>query len=208
MKICEHGAYSKIDKRKQEAQRQKKKTFQNFLINNLLLISGVVMALSGLSQQLGFHMGEHVEQEVRGQEELLQTIQYEQIRNIDTNKIVWGFNYSDWSTIHKYAIVFFSLFMIYHIYVHWRLYTGVLSKHLLNKNIQVITLSVLFIFVAVTGLVPWVIDLSGGKSILRLLFIEIHDKIALVFIIYLILHLIKRNKWFVSSYARLIKEKP
>ena len=73
----------------------------------------------------------------------------------------------------------------------------------MRKNSQVITLSLLFLMVAVTGLLPWSIDLSGGTTILRLLFIEIHDKLALVLVIYLVLHVIKRYKWFMITYAKL-----
>jgi len=57
--------------------------------------------------------------------------------------------------------------------------------------------------VAITGLVPWFIDLLNYNSILRLILIELHDKLALLLIIYLILHVIKRNNWFLSAYRKL-----
>ncbi len=34
---------------------KRRKTFDNFLVNILLLISGLVMVFSGLSLQLGYH---------------------------------------------------------------------------------------------------------------------------------------------------------
>ena len=184
----------------EQNRKNKKHTFNNFIINNLLLVTGLAMMFSGLVMQIGFHMGGH-QMDAPGFQ--TQTIPYEQLRAIDITKIVCGFNYSDWSTIHKVVIVLFSLLMIYHTYVHWKWYKGVITKHLIGKNRQVTFLSVLFLLVAVTGLVPWFIDLSGGPGTLRMLFIEIHDKITLILIVFLILHIIKRLKWFGSTFEKM-----
>jgi len=184
----------------EQNRKNKKHTFNNFIINNLLLVTGLAMMLSGLVMQIGFHMGGH-QMDAPGFQ--TQTIPYEQLRAIDITKIVCGFNYSDWSTIHKVAIVLLTLLMIYHTYVHWKWYKGVITKHLIGRNRQVIILSVLFILVAVTGLIPWFIDLTGGPGTLRMHFIEIHDKITLILIVLLILHIIKRLKWFGSTFEKM-----
>jgi hypothetical protein len=175
----------------------------NFLISNLLLVSGLVMIFSGLVLQIGFHMGGPDGHQIDVPVVQSLSVQYEQLRAIDATKIVCGLNYPDWSTIHKFVIVFFSFLMIYHTYVHWKWYKGVITKHLIGKNIQVVILSVLFLLVAVTGLVPWFIDLLGGTGILRMLFIEIHDKITLILIVFLIIHFVRRVKWFYNAYAKL-----
>jgi len=183
-----------------QMEQNKKHIFNNFIINNLLLVVGLVMMFTGLVLQIGFHMGGH-QVDTNGFQS--QSIPYEQLRVIDTTKIVFGFNYHDWSTIHKVVIVLFSLLMIHHAYVHWKWYKGVITKHLIGKNRQVIFLSMLFLLVAVTGLVPWFIDLSGGPGTLRMHFIEIHDKITLILIVFLILHIIKRLKWFSSAFDKM-----
>lgn len=156
VKACQYGALSKADKT----------THSRSHVIYLLLFFGVLMIVSGLVLQLGFHIGGSGGQ-------------HEQSSGIDTLNTVWGIIYTDWSTIHKIVVVLFSLLMIFHI-----------------KNKQVKTLSILFLLVAITGFVPWLIDLSGSSVTLRLFFIEIHDKIALILVIYLILHIIKRRKWF------------
>jgi hypothetical protein len=143
-----------------------KTTHNRSLVIYLLLFFGIAMIISGLVLQLGFHMGSSAGQ-------------HEHTRGFETSKAIWGIIYNDWSTIHKIVVVLFSLLMIFHI-----------------KNKQVITLSILFLLVAITGFVPWFIDLSGNSVTSRLIFIEIHDKIALILVIYLILHIIKRRKWF------------
>jgi NAD-dependent dihydropyrimidine dehydrogenase PreA subunit len=196
--ICEYDVFSEIDKASQGSERRRKRTFNNFLINNLLLISGLLMILSGLVLQMGFHFGAPDVHQAGVHEVQAQSVHYEQIRGIDTSKIVCGLTYPGWSAIHKFAIVCLSSLMMYHIYAHWKWYKGVIAKRLIRKSIQVIILSVLFLLVAITGYIPWFVDLSGSTSILRMLFIEIHDKIALVLIIFLIVHIIQRSKWMVK----------
>jgi uncharacterized membrane protein (DUF485 family) len=86
--------------------------------------------------------------------------------------------------------------MIMHIYQHWNWYKAVVRKRLFTKNIQVIILSLLFALVAITGFVPWLIDLLNGDDMLRQGIIEIHDKFALILSVFLILHIAKRLKRF------------
>lgn len=181
IKQCQYGAFSQINKGSIESERRRKSTLKRFLINNLLLLIGCVMIASGLTLQLGFHVGGP-----EGHQLNRQVSEY-------------------WSDIHKFAAVSFSLLMVYHIYAHREWYKVVISKQLLGKNKQVIILSVLFLLVASSGFLPWFIDLSGGIDALRFIVIEIHDKIALLLIIFLVLHLIKRNKWFVATYKKIKK---
>ncbi|MDD4644491.1 MAG: DUF4405 domain-containing protein [Bacteroidales bacterium] len=146
------------------------------IVNNLLLVSGIIMTISGLVQQVGFHMDNHGDQ-------------------LQADQLVWGLEHTEWSVIHKVTIVIFSVLMICHFLTHWKWYKGVISKNLIRKNRQVFILSVLFALVAITGLIPWFIDLSGGTGSLRMILIEIHDKLALFLAIFLILHLVKRIKF-------------
>ena len=200
LKACQYGAYSKVDKTNQKAVKKLNGVLKKFIINNLLLTIGLAMILSGFALQFGFHMGSLDDHHGGGHSELSQPVIYEQTRGIDTIKTVWGLNYSGWSTTHKWIIFLFSLLMVYHIYDHWKWYKVVITKHLAGKNKQVITLSVLFLLVAITGLVPWMIDLSGSSNMLRIFLIEIHDKLALILFVYLALHVIRRMKWFANAY--------
>lgn len=162
---------------------QMKNPIIKFINNLVLLFSGSVIAFSGLLIQFNYHMGNHGE--------------------INTNQTVLGINYFDWSDVHKISIIFFSIFMIVHIILHWKWYKTVIKKSLIAKNSQVITLSVVFILVAITGYIPWFVNLSGGDTTTRKAFIEIHDKIALILLVYLILHVIKRLKWFIPTFDKM-----
>ncbi|HEY4786164.1 MAG TPA: ferredoxin family protein [Bacteroidales bacterium] len=204
--VCLYGAYSTMDGMKPMAEKQRERLFKSFLTNNLLLISGFIMILSGLTLQLGFHAGGPDVHQRDAYNIGNSSVRYEEIRLIDTSKTILNFNYADWSTIHKSVIVLFSLLMAYHIYVHWKWYKEVIKKHMIGKNFQVFIVTVLFLLVAATGLIPWFIDLSGGNSVLRFILIEIHDKLALLLLVFLILHISKRNRWFSRTYAKLNNE--
>ncbi|MFA6873199.1 MAG: DUF4405 domain-containing protein, partial [Bacteroidaceae bacterium] len=176
VKQCRHRAFSERNKENLESKRKKRSTLRHFLINHFLLFTGCVMIVSGLTLQLGFHVGGPEGHQLNRQVE------------------------EHWSDIHKFAAVLFSLLMVYHIYTHRKWYKVVISKQLFGKNKQVIILSVLFLLVAISGFLPWFIHLSGGINVLRFILIEIHDKIALLLILFLALHLMKRYKWFTATY--------
>lgn len=203
IKVCQYNAFSGIDREKREAEKHRKRIINNFIITNLLLFLGVAVILSGLILQLGFHIGGDEENHKDAHIVSSQPLQYEHLRATNTNKTVYGLYYHDWSTTHKLAITFFSFLMVYHMYAHYKWYRSVIYKNLIRKNIQVVTLTCLLLLTAVTGLVPWFIDLSGSTSILRWVFIEIHDKFALILIVYLVLHVIGRYTWFSKTYSML-----
>jgi hypothetical protein len=162
------------------------KNINQFTINLGLLMLGIATVFSGMLIQVKYHMGNH--------------------GNIAINDFVIGINYQGWSVIHKISIVALSLLMICHIYLHWKWYKVVITKKLISKNQQVLILSLLFIVVAITGLTPWYIDLLNGNEMQRKAFIEIHDKLALILTIYLILHIIKRLRWFFTTLEKIKKE--
>lgn len=149
-----------------------------FFLNLGLLLFGILMAFSGFLLQIGYHMGNHGE--------------------IDTSNVVYGLDYYGWSDTHKISILLVSVFVIFHIILHWKWYMTIVRKKLVSKNRQVITLTIIFILVAITGYLPWLIKLGGGSELTRKMFLEIHDKITLVLIVYLILHVTKRFKWYIN----------
>ncbi len=190
---------------------QRKKILNNFIINTLLLLAGILVIISGLSLQIGYHMGGHEKHDrdnFTAQDHTKNTgyenqVSYEQTRGIDTAKRVLALDYHDWSALHKYTIISFSLFMIFHITVHWKWYKAILSKKLLGKNKQMTILTALFLLVSLTGLIPWFIDLAGSTAEMQLLLIELHDKLALLFIIFIVLHLTKRTGWYTLALKKL-----
>lgn len=199
IKSCSYGAYSEVDRSLQDAVLRREKSVRIFLINNLLLLSGVITIISGLVLQLGFHIHaarQHQDAGFRG-------AGYGQIREFDQIQSVWGINYSGWSAIHKISVVCFVMLMIYHIYKHLKWYRGIISRNLWGKNVQLMILSGIFLFTSLTGIIPWMIDLLGNTNVYRFVFVEIHDKLALLLVVFLILHVIKRRNWFETAYSKI-----
>jgi len=160
-----------------------KKPLLSFAVNLALLFSGLITAFSGILLQIKFHINH--------------------IGNGVSNDHVFGIGYSEWSAIHKTSIVVFSLFMIFHIYLHWKWYKAIINKRLFAKNKQVLTLTIIFLLVAITGFIPWIIYSTGAGDTEREAFIEIHDKLAILLSVYLLLHITKRLKWFLLTWKKL-----
>jgi hypothetical protein len=152
------------------------KHINRFILNLGLLIIGLTSVLSGLLLQIEYHIGNH--------------------GNNAINEQVFGVYYNGWPVIHKISIVILLSCIMVHIYHHWKWFKIVIKKRLLRKNVQVLMLSIIFILVAITGLIPWLIHLMKGNILPRKVFIEIHDKLAIILTVYLILHVFKRLKWF------------
>ncbi len=148
-------------------------------INLGLIASGLLTIFSGLLIQIQFHIGKNL------------------------NSSVLSFNYSKWVSVHKISIILLSVLMIYHISLHWKWYKTIVTKKLLKKNVQVMTLTFIFLLTAITGFIPWIIYLLKGSEIIRKAFIETHDKLAIILSIYFILHIIKRLKWFTKAFERM-----
>jgi hypothetical protein len=196
--------------RRDRDMEMRKQTLNKTLVGVLLLASAVVVSLSGLVLQQEFHRIDKIDLAVHlvnlhrvGSEPM----RYEQLRGIDTGRIAYGFDYHAWSAIHRSAVVLFSLLIAYHAYFHRKWYAHVIGKHLARKNGYIITLSALFLPVAMTGFASWLIDSSNGRVMLRIAFIEIHDKIALILSILLIPHVVKRIKTVIPGVHISLDEK-
>ncbi|HUW04974.1 MAG TPA: DUF4405 domain-containing protein [Williamwhitmania sp.] len=159
-----------------------KNDIKSFIINLGLLFLGFLTVFSGLLIQIQYHIGNH-----------------------GRDNYSLGLDYSSWSDIHKISIVILFVLAIFHISKHLKWYKTIIGKGLLNKNKQVISLTIIFVMAAITGFVPWIIDLVNGSELFRKRFIEFHDKIAIVLSIFFILHVVKRIKWFMATFERIKK---
>lgn len=176
IKVCEPGALTKISNKKQDNNSSMGKMKVAFIINIGLLFFGLAMSVSGFLIQFRYHMG---------------------------NNSVLEIGYYNWTNIHKISIIWFSIFMSYHLFTHLKWYKTLIFKKLAAKNRFQIILLIVFIIVAITGFIPWIINLSGGSDIARKFVIEVHDKIVILLFILLALHLTNRIKWYITTLDRL-----
>lgn len=162
----------------------KKSRLVSSLATNLgLLLAGAAMAFTGFLIQFSFHLGHH--------------------GRIDANAVVLGLDHSGWSSAHKMSIVAVSILAIVHIVLHWNWYGTVLRKKLLSKNRLAVTLTIVFVLVAITGYVPWLAGLAGASDAIRRGFVEVHDKLSFVLFGCLSLHVAKRFEWFIHAFKKL-----
>jgi ferredoxin len=183
IKACKFNAITKVITNNDKEKSQKKNPHKRLIINAGSFFSGFLAVFSGFLIQVSYHMGQH--------------------GTIDVNKMVLDVNYSGWTDIHKISILLLSVFMTFHIVQHWTWYKTVIKKKLIAKNKQVIILSTVFIFVAITGYIPWIIDLTINNQTTRKFFLEIHDKLTIILFVFLILHVTKRLRWFVTTINRI-----
>lgn len=186
IKACEFNAITKMTANNDKQKSQKKNPYKRLIINAGAFFTGFFAVFSGFLIQFSFHMGQH--------------------GIMDVNKRVLDFTYSEWTVIHKISILLLSVFMIFHIIQHWNWYKTIIKKNLIRKNKQVFILTTVFILVAITGYIPWIIDLTVNDQMTRKIFMEIHDKLTIVLFIFLILHVAKRLKWFMTTLKRIKTE--
>lgn len=182
MKVCEPGALTKISDKKPDNPSPKRKIRMAFFVNLGLLISGLAMSISGFTVQFKYHMGHNTE--------------------IISNNSGFGMGYNNWTNIHKISIIIFSTLMTYHFITHWKWYKMIIVKKLASRNRLQIILTIVFILVAITGYVPWIVNISGGSDIARKFFIEIHDKITILLFALLSIHLSKKLRWYITVLER------
>ena len=176
---CKINAITKKTEFGKGNQQLTKKATTNFLVHFGSLIVGLLMIASGLILQINYHLRHH----------------------LDSERFL-SFDYHLWSDFHKISIVLFSVLISAHVLSHFKWYKVVLTKKLISKNTQVLYLTIIFLITGITGYIAWIIDLSDGLYSLRKLFIEIHDKIALILTIYIFLHIIKRINWHPKNINR------
>lgn len=158
----------------------KNKWLMNFLANLLLLISGFLVSISGLIIQIHYH-----------------------IRHNSNHSTVLSLDRMVWYSVHVWISIIFLFIIVYHIWIHKKWYKNIFNQKKSPNKKPTIVLTILMVITAITGFVPLLIYFFDKNSIPRLVIIEIHDKIAILFLIIIFLHTKKRLKW----YANVVKNK-
>ncbi len=167
--------------------QKKSRLILNMITNVGLLLTSIAMALSGFVIQFGYHMGHH--------------------GGIDEHNLVLGMYYSGWSNSHKITIVIASFLIMAHMALHGEWYKTVVKKNLFARNKLVTTLTIIFIMMAITGYISWLVTLADGFDAVRRILVEVHDKLAFVLFAYLIIHVAKRFRWFITSFEKMKKSR-
>jgi hypothetical protein len=151
------------------------------------LFTFLIVATIGILIQINYHLG-------RKSDEFL----------------VFGFDRAIWNSFHSIFSFLFILGLIYHLYLNFPSLKNMFTygkKSIPKKLIVSRILTLIIIFMVITGLVSYVNNLTGNQEI-RFMFIEIHDKLGIIISILFILHFVQHYN-FISQmlHKKLLKIK-
>jgi hypothetical protein len=155
----------------------------NFCLNLLNFIPFVIVAISGLTLQIGYHM-----------------------HKLPDDYFVSDLNRSGWLILHKISATILLAGIIAHCMLHWKfisIWSGkVLRQKLLSSTSLSYWLFIISIPTCLVAMTSWILFNHGDPA--RFLLVEIHDKLALLWIIFSIVHIISRISWIIRTYRKLI----
>jgi ferredoxin len=160
-KLCETGAITS----KKSSQGKVRGDYTPFakMVYVTLLLSTMALIFTGLSIQIGYHMGNH--------------------GHIEVNDTFIGMGYHTWSLMHKTISAIFAVMVTVHIY---------LQRKFLKHNRKTAIILILTI-TALTGFLAWCCSFSESTMFVRKALIEIHDKITLILFLVMIVHLLRHD---------------
>lgn len=92
----------------------------------------------------------------------------------------------NWASAHIIASLLFTVFVIIHVKIHWGWYKGLFQNGLRHKSHVTAIVSILFVFVALTGYaLLWVNNVSSGLG-------QWHYHVGLLALVIFSGHIIKR----------------
>ncbi len=163
--------------------KQMNKLNQNFTIDILLAVTGFLLSLSGILLQVKYHAG-----------------------RLPKNVEALFFDYYSWSLFHKVFSVIFFMLVSCHIYLHKEWYL----RHFITKTAKQRKSpipTILFFITALTGFIPWLLGYfntsPNGYGLWRGL-IEIHDKLGIVLIILMLIHLKSKFNWIKAMVIKVL----
>lgn len=156
---------------KRPGRRNRRSRQKTFPINRALWVLGMATLLSGLMIQYQYHL-----------------------RNSPGETTFFALNRPAWNTLHVWASLLFSGVVALHAWAHRKWYGNVWKRNFPAQQRPTVLLTALTFLVVVSGSIPLFMLYSGGNPTVRLSLIELHDKLAILFIIVVVCHSVKRFK--------------
>ena len=154
----------------------------NFYLNVANLIVFSVAVFTGLVLQIEYHM-----------------------HHLPNEYLVMGQNKTVWLLIHRISSAIALAGIVAHCAVHWKFITTKTGRILERKSVSPASLSywlfVLCIPTCLTAMSSWIFFEQGDSA--RHSLVEIHDKLALLFIVLSTIHIISRAGSMIRVYRKL-----
>lgn len=111
-------------------------------------------------------------------------VHYHLLKNTDP-ATTWGLYRAEWNTLHVWSSVLWVAAIAMHLWRHRKWVRGVVKKRLFKKNRPTVILIAVTFLTIVSGFTPLF------TSVLWV--VEIHDKVAILFLILAVAHTIRRK---------------
>ncbi len=160
------------------------KTKINFYLNLVNFLPYLILIYSGLAIQLNYHMHE-----------------------LPDDHLVLSLNKFSWVLIHKISGAISLAGTIVHCILHWK-YIKAVTKKIFSRKSKIKVFSSYYLFIIgiltiIPAMLSWIFVNYNNPS--RFFFIEIHDKLAMLFLIFTIVHMISRTRWMLKVYQKIKK---
>lgn len=154
-----------------------KATIYPTVLNVVLLASGILCAGSGLLLQLHYHVGGG--------------------SRLPPGDIFWGQSYSFWSLFHIINSILLLAAVLLHTKRHLKIYKNLLAKRRFGNHRELLLFTFTFATAAILGMAAW--TMSAFSHFIRHSFIEVHDKVSLLLIVFLVLHIWRRKRLILKT---------
>jgi len=105
--------------------------------------------------------------------------------------------------IHVYFGLFWLALMLFHVIQHWKWFKKMFSVEHIMKNKLLTATVVVFVLMAISGIVMWSEIVPRGFMNFR----EIHEVTGQLLLALMLIHVIQRVKWYFTVPVRVFKRK-
>ena len=106
-------------------------------------------------------------------------------------------SYLQWQQLHQITSILFTACCLWHLWRHKKYYRKFFKAVLWRRCMQLNLFSVFFLIATTTGFVAWILRVMKYNTQLAHIWVETHDKLAIVMLCFALLHIIKRfNRMF------------
>jgi cytochrome b561 len=182
-----------------------------YLVNVLLIVAFGITAQTGLFDGGGEHGGRsgehgggrHSREESSLYEHDINSMNEAEIVNLMSNESINPGPGGEKENTHVYLGLFFIVLMLVHITQHWSWFKRLFSiNHIKNNKLLWVTAAI-FIVMAISGIMLWTEAIPRGF----INFKEIHEVTGQLLLGLVLIHIVQRFKWYISSTEKLFKPK-
>lgn len=158
------------------------KTKVNFYLNLVNSLPFIILLFSGLMIQVNYHM-----------------------HRLPDDYFVLGLTKHTWLLAHRISAAIAITGCIFHCVLHWKYIKAATRKFFIWKSgVKIFSsyyLTIIGILTTVPVLLSWIF--LNYSDHLRSILVEIHDKLAILFMIIAFVHLISRTGWMLRTYRKI-----